>query len=197
VATQLTLARQLGEVVSDGLQERGFEVDGYEGPDDYYLAVFREPASTFIGHYRVTSDGKILATPNWNFDERVVGRALIDMGFGSRLLGTDHRRWLKWYERIMMPVEEGEYPEEEEGDEGEIDITPDWSETYAETAVKELKDAGVVEASSSPPQHGDWFMTEWSTDDYATGQESSKHFFLEGFTEAEENEIYKRMSRKR
>ena len=36
--TQLTLARQLGEVVSDGLQERGFEVDGYEGPDDYYLA---------------------------------------------------------------------------------------------------------------------------------------------------------------
>jgi hypothetical protein len=178
-------AKQLGHVLSDGLQERGFEIDdsAEDGTGDYYLSLF---SGDFVGSYRVTPDGKILAigVPN-----NLANKAIRDVGLGSRL-GKDIRRSIKVYFSIVSPESAEEGEEAETGEEDEHEIEPSYGETFADVAVKYLKHQGTSDSG------GDWFESEVDMD-YRTGAQTLYSFHLKGFTDAEEKEIWRRMGKRR
>lgn len=87
--------------------------------------------------------------------------------------------------------------EDEEGQSMEPDEYDDEGTTAVGKAVKFLKGKSV-EPSSSPT----WSIGTWYTDadddvDYRTGWRKQCSYHLEGFTEAEEKEIYKRVTKRR
>ncbi len=98
------------------------------------------------------------------------------------------------------PGEEGEEPDEEHGwiDEDGVDMEPDDVDreeglSAVDKAVKFLKKEGVMEASSTAFHPGVWYSTEWSVTDYGTGEEEERSYHLNGFTPAEERNIYREL----
>jgi hypothetical protein len=63
-------------------------------------------------------------------------------------------------------------------------------------AVRFLEDRGSVEPSSSPTWHPRvWYSTTDPNMDYATGAETRHSFHLKGYSEKEEREIYRVLTR--
>lgn len=83
-------------------------------------------------------------------------------------------------------------------DEGE-DMTPDEFDvedgvTTVDKAVKFLFDAGAYHASSSHFHVGCWYHTEYTCVDYHTAEEEERSYHLDGFTEAQQREIFNRIA---
>jgi hypothetical protein len=168
-------ARQLGHVLSDGLQERGFEVDdsAEDGTGDYYFSLFN--GRDFVGSYRVTPEGKLLSIGD---PSPLATKAIKDMGLGSRL-GKEKQRCIAVHFAVITPesAEQGDF--DETGEERVDDIEPMYDETFADAAIKYLEHEGAGFAEGS-----DWFETEGYTD-HRTGAETLYSYHLEGFTDAE------------
>jgi hypothetical protein len=105
-------------------------------------------------------------------------------------------------ERFDYPFEEEHGWIDEEGVEIESDdydldegMTPD--ESIVHQAVRFLTHEGAIEASSSFFHPKIWYSTEFSTVDYATGEEEERSFHLDGFTPAQERAIYDELIRTR
>lgn len=106
--------------------------------------------------------------------------------------------------RKTIPQGEDEYPEEESGwiDETGHSCVPDEYDrdeglTAVDLAVKFMKKEGAGEASSSHFHKGIWYSTypsQWTHDHFTTGTDESHDFHLKGFTEAQEREIFRRMT---
>lgn len=69
--------------------------------------------------------------------------------------------------------------------------------TAVDLAVRYLKDKGVIESSSSHFHPDIWFSTESQVEDYSTGESIQYDFHLEGFTEAEQAEIFNRITQRK
>ena len=91
---------------------------------------------------------------------------------------------IKWYESeypAQLDNEEDYHPEPEEIDRGEDVVDDEWCEyeenEFWEEVAEYLLDAGVTEASGSPPWYpGIWYNTEWHKDTYTgVGTERSYH----------------------
>lgn len=103
------------------------------------------------------------------------------------------------YTEIWWPDPEGEYEEEhgwvdEEGVEIEADDLNE--ESLVDAAVKFLRRAGTTDPSSSAWHKGIWYHWPDSEQDYRTGRNREEACHLEGFTEAQEREIFNEIAPK-
>ncbi len=64
-------------------------------------------------------------------------------------------------------------------------------ETIASKAAKWLRDHGPVEASSSHFHKGEWYTQSDGDTNYRTGEWTQESYHLKGFSEAEEQEIFR------
>lgn len=98
-------------------------------------------------------------------------------------------------------AEQGDYSDTGWIDEEGVDMNLDEYDreeglTVAEKTAKWLFNEGASEGSSSHYHHGMWYSTEWSVNDYSTGEEEQRSFHLDGFTADEEEEIFRIMQKK-
>jgi hypothetical protein len=99
-----------------------------------------------------------------------------------------------YYQTVGNMDEDGSY-DEECGEEGEIDCTPDEFDiedglTAVDLAVKALIDRGATIGSSSWYTYGFWYNTTGEKLNYRTGESTTYSFHLEGFSEQEEIQIF-------
>lgn len=92
-------------------------------------------------------------------------------------------------------VEQGDFSESGwEDEEGVVMALDEYDEeeglTVADITAKYLKDEGCYDTSSSVFHPGMWYTTEWSTIDYATGEQEERNFHLVGFTEEQEKAVW-------
>ena len=111
------------------------------------------------------------------------------------------KRKIAVYLQTMTPddVESGDVPSADHDE--DIDIALDAidrkeGKDVADLAAKVLSDAGA-RPSSSHFHRGVWYETEWSVQDYSTGEEEQKTFHLKGFSPQEEALVYLRVTRPR
>ncbi len=69
--------------------------------------------------------------------------------------------------------------------------------TVAQKAAKFLRHEGATEPSDSSGGPGTWYSTGFETIDYRTGTDEEKNYHLNGFTPAEEREIFKLVTGRR
>jgi hypothetical protein len=181
-------AKQLGAVLTDGFQERGFDVDTIDGPDnDFYMYVF-DSGVRQTGHFRVASNGKILEILP---PDQVVTKAIRDMGYGSRL-GKDSKREIFVAYEVVTPESAEEGDVEERGEDRTDEITPSFDETYVDAAINYLKHEGALYRTN----RDEWFDGPSDTN-YQTGAETTYTYHLKGFAKAEEAAIRKAMGARR
>lgn len=73
----------------------------------------------------------------------------------------------------------------------EIEFDESEGESAVSEAVKFLRRAGAIHASSSGPwQHRIWYSTGYQIEDYSTCTDIEKSFHLDGFTPDEEKAIF-------
>ena len=112
------------------------------------------------------------------------------------------KRLIKVTYETVHPSEPDVYPEIENGweDEDGVEVKLDrydLSEGYtiASKAAKMLLSEGATEPSSMPYHPGTWYTSEGDMD-YRSGETTSKSYHLYGFTETEEREIYKLVTKR-
>lgn len=110
---------------------------------------------------------------------------------------TDPRIVVTYETYTPDDLEAGEPSESGFEDEEGFSVKPDRfdraeGKTVVDLAVKELQRQGAYEPSSMPFYKGTWYSSY--DDDYRTGERTVRNFHLDGFTEAQEREIYKRMT---
>ena len=111
-------------------------------------------------------------------------------------------RIVVWFSVITPEsAAEGDYAETglESSEEG-YSVKPDRYDmaeglTAVDNAVKFLRDEGASEASASHFHKGVWY-TSHEEEDYRTGDVTTRSFHLKGFTEAQEREVFKRMTKR-
>ena len=110
------------------------------------------------------------------------------------------KRRIAVYLQTMTPddVESGDVPQAEHDE--DIDIQLDAidrkeGKTVADLAAKVLRDAGA-RPSSSRFHRGVWYETEWSVQDYSTGEQQQKTYHLKGFSLEEEGLVYLKVTRR-
>lgn len=102
-------------------------------------------------------------------------------------------------------AEQGDFAETGWIDEEGAEIAPDEfdieehdgreSDAVVALAVKHITQYGCVEPSNSPSYcRGTWYTTADSEKDYTTGEETQYSFHLDGFTEGEEQAIYRALT---
>jgi hypothetical protein len=83
-----------------------------------------------------------------------------------------------------------------EPDENDIEDGMTESESIVAQAIKFLEDEGAAHASSSHFHPGVWYTTE-SEQDFRTGENEERSFHLDGFSNEEQAEIFKAITRRR
>jgi hypothetical protein len=181
-------ASELAEVLEDGFLEHDFEVDTESDPSasDIYLYVIDKSYKN-SGHFRITQEGNIFAIGTK--PDRAVMQLLADMGVKT-YEGLDHKREIAVN---FETITEESAAQGDVADRGEYDVNeilPDFDETFADAAVKYLHNRGARESG------GDWFESEADVD-YETGEATTYSYHLKGFTEEEEDEIWRQMKGRR
>ena len=98
-------------------------------------------------------------------------------------------------------VAQGDYADNGWEDQEGVDMTPDeWDReegrSVVDNAVKWLQDKGALEPSDSHGGVGTWYSTIDPERNYRTGGEKFYQFHLKGFLEPEQEEIFRRMTRR-
>jgi hypothetical protein len=71
------------------------------------------------------------------------------------------------------------------------EFTPDDDQQMSvDIAIEYLREKGATTPSTSSPQHGVWYSTDFETANYATGLNISYSFHLKNFTPDEETAIF-------
>lgn len=107
------------------------------------------------------------------------------------------------YSRITPEsAEDGDFSETGWIDEEGSSMEPDKYDrreglSAVDKAVKFLKYDGATEASSSYFHPGVWYSTGFDVSDYRSGESEERSYHLDGFTAAEQKEIWERLRARR
>lgn len=105
---------------------------------------------------------------------------------------------------IVTPesAEEGDYAESGWIDEDGVSMKPDKVDTQdgitaVDKAISFLRSESAREPSSTAFHSGVWYTNEEYDTDYSTGAVESRSYHLKGFSEAEEEAVYRAIARRR